>query len=526
MQLTFLVVVLVVTPSTTQLSTDKHGQNRTMKGPSTRNRELKNTHSSITKWDFLMAKQIKTINKLIKTLKSKSGGCTKVVNIPKYCKLHWVPDTLLRLAVRLDSKKNEVQFKTESEKEIHDKHLMINNLIENMVTVADCPKEKESKKKEEQLKKGSKTSKKSEDDKGKEGKVKVKDDVKKEKEEKTETEEKKKESKEVGVTAGQTGTGAEDKIPSPDGSADGSPELSGDGSPELSGDGSPELSGDGSPEPDSETSDGGTDKDPTAEPGSGDSESGDKDPSATSSEDGTEAKEDDEEEEEEDKSDCDYSNFGESHTMLLPPNDCKIHETGLEEGDKEEILRLHNTLRAKVARGEETDGNPGPQPPAANMRELVWNDQLAEVAEAWAKQCKQDHDQIGARKICSRPYFVGQNLHFYYGSSPVVDWETAVNDWYIEVADMPNEIAAAFRPLTPVKIGHYTQVVWADTNEIGCGIVHYEAEINGRFFPESKLYACNYGPSGNIKSLPLYAQGPAASECPDGVSKNYPDLCA
>jgi len=39
--------------------------------------------------------------------------------------------------------------------------------------------------------------------------------------------------------------------------------------------------------------------------------------------------------------------------------------------DKQTIVDTHNNLRRKVAKGQESRGNPGPQPPAANMRQLV-----------------------------------------------------------------------------------------------------------------------------------------------------------
>ncbi len=35
------------------------------------------------------------------------------------------------------------------------------------------------------------------------------------------------------------------------------------------------------------------------------------------------------------------------------------------------ILELHNNYRRKVAQGNELRGNPGPQPQASNMRQLV-----------------------------------------------------------------------------------------------------------------------------------------------------------
>ena len=37
----------------------------------------------------------------------------------------------------------------------------------------------------------------------------------------------------------------------------------------------------------------------------------------------------------------------------------------------ETILDTHNQLRARLARGEEARGSPGPQPPAADMRKMV-----------------------------------------------------------------------------------------------------------------------------------------------------------
>jgi hypothetical protein len=39
--------------------------------------------------------------------------------------------------------------------------------------------------------------------------------------------------------------------------------------------------------------------------------------------------------------------------------------------DKQTIVDKHNKLRRRVALGLETLGNPGPQPGAANMREIV-----------------------------------------------------------------------------------------------------------------------------------------------------------
>ncbi len=51
---------------------------------------------------------------------------------------------------------------------------------------------------------------------------------------------------------------------------------------------------------------------------------------------------------------------------------------GLTASEKAEVVNLHNKLRAKVANGQETRGQTGPQPPAADMLELVWDDEVRE----------------------------------------------------------------------------------------------------------------------------------------------------
>lgn len=62
--------------------------------------------------------------------------------------------------------------------------------------------------------------------------------------------------------------------------------------------------------------------------------------------------------------------------------------------EQQVLIDAHNTLRNIVANGDEKRGNPGPQPTAANMRAMEWNDELMMVAERWAAQC------IYANDIC------------------------------------------------------------------------------------------------------------------------------
>jgi hypothetical protein len=41
------------------------------------------------------------------------------------------------------------------------------------------------------------------------------------------------------------------------------------------------------------------------------------------------------------------------------------------DADKQTIVNAHNNLRRQVAQGREAKGKPGPQPSAANMRQIV-----------------------------------------------------------------------------------------------------------------------------------------------------------
>ena len=102
-----------------------------------------------------------------------------------------------------------------------------------------------------------------------------------------------------------------------------------------------------------------------------------------------------------------------------PSDTCtaKTVERDLTEAAKQALVDKHNELRRKVARGEETNG---PQPAASNMRKLVWNEELAVIAQRWADQCSFEHDT--ARQKTDGTW-VGQNLYL-HGSSNLKDKDT------------------------------------------------------------------------------------------------------
>ncbi|CCE64613.1 hypothetical protein TPHA_0I01070 [Tetrapisispora phaffii CBS 4417] len=104
---------------------------------------------------------------------------------------------------------------------------------------------------------------------------------------------------------------------------------------------------------------------------------------------------------------------------------------------------------------------------------LTWSSSLASIAQAEADA----YDCSGTLTHADSPY--GNNLAI--GYSPV----DAVDAWYNEIADY-NFADPAFSTST----GHFTQVVWADTTEVGCGIKYC-----GAYYHD--FITCYYNPPGN-----------------------------
>ncbi|MDY6782447.1 MAG: pathogenesis-related family 1 protein [Cyanobacteriota bacterium] len=128
----------------------------------------------------------------------------------------------------------------------------------------------------------------------------------------------------------------------------------------------------------------------------------------------------------------------------------------------DQMLEAHNQWRAKVG-----------------VSPLRWSSQLATYAQQWADyllaQNKFEHRS-------SSPY--GENLASASGQqlSParVVEmWGNEVRHYnYRTNRCAPGEMC-----------GHYTQVVWRNTVEVGCAM----ARENGR-----EVWVCNYNPPGNV----------------------------
>ncbi|CAN5338837.1 hypothetical protein BH09MYX1_BH09MYX1_14660 [soil metagenome] len=125
------------------------------------------------------------------------------------------------------------------------------------------------------------------------------------------------------------------------------------------------------------------------------------------------------------------------------------------------ILAEHNRLRERHC-----------APP------LTWSPRLEKSAKAWA-----DHLRASGCNLEHSAGNTGENLAA--GSIGAFDGTSVVRYWYDESAHYAFA-KGGFSSTT----GHFTQVVWSSTREVGCG----QSQCNGM-----DIWVCQYDPPGNFQ---------------------------
>ncbi len=157
------------------------------------------------------------------------------------------------------------------------------------------------------------------------------------------------------------------------------------------------------------------------------------------------------------------------------------------------MTAAHNAVRAMVST----------QPP---LPPLTWSTTLAAYAQQWATSL------ASSPSTCAAPMHrsgmelemmdYGENLADFEGRGSMVSTaEEAVNAWAGEVAcwtygtiegtekcDM-----SCYMKMNSDGCGHYTQIVWRDSMQLGCGVATCK---NGQATED--IWICNYAPAGNI----------------------------
>lgn len=145
------------------------------------------------------------------------------------------------------------------------------------------------------------------------------------------------------------------------------------------------------------------------------------------------------------------------------------------------ITAAHNQVRAAVQT----------QTP---LPALTWSNELAATAAAWVATCTNVdqfpniHDHNPNRSQ-GHPYYVGENI---YASSGTATAQGAVQNWASEGSAYVHPDASRCNG----NCGHYTQIVWRTTLEVGC------ARGNCPSIPYGSTIVCNYGPGGNTGGVP------------------------
>lgn len=138
------------------------------------------------------------------------------------------------------------------------------------------------------------------------------------------------------------------------------------------------------------------------------------------------------------------------------------------------ITALHNAARASV------------DPPATTpLPPLSWSPAVADAAKAHAAKCVFEHSGNG----------YGENI---YASSGASTPDNVVSSWVSEVADYDY----ASNSCSGV-CGHYTQVVWAKSLNLGCAFqaCSMNSPLGGGSW---EFWVCDYDPPGNYNGEKPY----------------------
>lgn len=162
------------------------------------------------------------------------------------------------------------------------------------------------------------------------------------------------------------------------------------------------------------------------------------------------------------------------------------------------LLLAHNRVRRNVT------------PSAVSMPMLRWNEQLAAGAQAYSATCPGiTHSQQAHRMNKSLTGFdwVGENL----AAGMVFEWGgflKAVDMWadegkgfaYVASCDTSAVCGVCVDYLT---CGHYEQMVWSNTTDVGCGYTLCNDDPREYY----DHYVCWYGRGGNFRGKAPYVAG-------------------
>ncbi|EGT37200.1 hypothetical protein CAEBREN_11561 [Caenorhabditis brenneri] len=168
------------------------------------------------------------------------------------------------------------------------------------------------------------------------------------------------------------------------------------------------------------------------------------------------------------------------------------------------IVDAHNKLRSSIAKGTYV-AKGTTQKAGSNIRKIKWDNAVATNAQNYANTCPTGHSQGTARGG------YGENLYWSWTSGTV-----SALDTYKEFQDYGWTSNTLDSATFNSGIGHATQMAWADTYAIGCGVKNCGADASMKNMIKIAV-VCQYNTPGNYMNQPIYKQGATCSACPSGT---------
>lgn len=128
---------------------------------------------------------------------------------------------------------------------------------------------------------------------------------------------------------------------------------------------------------------------------------------------------------------------------------------------------------------------------AVGVPRLAWSNRLAREAQGWAEELARHGRMVHADRSLRNG--AGENL--WMGSAGHYSAQTMVDGF---LAERQHFTGGTFPQVSSTgnwrDVGHYTQVIWRGTREIGCAVApgeHYD------------FLVCRYFPAGNVYNQPV-----------------------
>ena len=200
-------------------------------------------------------------------------------------------------------------------------------------------------------------------------------------------------------------------------------------------------------------------------------------------------------------------NFGSTFAPTEEPQpstfECDGTGSPLTPSLRQTLIAGHNYYRSELAKGRMILPDGSFASPASNMYKMEYSCELEKVSQEWDNRCVWEHSPPEHRNG-------GENLYRRITSSPGNKEYAIANSmdlWWNELRQYGG-ITRTNVTLTMdnfnLGIGHWSQMAWGSSREIGCGYQECPQANNNKTM---MLVVCHYRPRGNILGKEIYQIG-------------------